>query len=283
MQPRQRRAILSAALDLPPGKEVTRDTVKAAIWSAFGFTDDSENRVSLVLAVVDAYTDARSRRAIHTWAGHEVPLPPLNADLAQHAAVRRTLTALTTSVNGYAQLQAQRQLHHGVIQVRPALSVVPLAEEHQEALASLIEPVVPVASSHRKTATKFDGDDLADFVKWLNSSKDKDDNSPIGILHPANAEDIDDDDENQPRYECNTCGAQKKEYEYYRSKSVKRGFDHQCKECKNKKGKEYRENKKQRQLVESLQEMTNQSNATGDKPDDIHSEDHGVTPVAEAS
>lgn len=62
MQPQQRRALLSNALNLPPGRAVNRDTVIAALWCTIGW-EANPQRVSRMLGVIDAYVDAKVRGA----------------------------------------------------------------------------------------------------------------------------------------------------------------------------------------------------------------------------
>jgi hypothetical protein len=296
MQPHQRRSILSTALDLQPGKEVTRDTVKAALWSTFGYTDESESRVALLLSVVDAYTDARSRRTIHHWAGSGQPLPPLNADLAQAAAVRRTLMLLTIPATISVPHQPTRlaagsreTVARGAA-TRPTLTVVPLPEEYQEALESLIENDVPPSRSRiepllaANTVSKF-----FDDVHWgsvvQTAPVDRSVKSADIAGDSARDNNDDDTDEDTTLYPCHVCGIPKQRGAYYRSSSIKRGFDGTCKECKGKKSKEYRQNKKNKELAQSLDEMVSQMNLASNSSDDVIAtvnNDDKMMPVIEA-
>lgn len=247
MQVYQRRAILSAALDLPPGKEITRDTVKAALWAAFGFSDESESRVSRLLAVIDAYTDVRSRRAIHIWANSGNSLPPISVDLAQHAAVRRMLTTFSASTGGPTQLR-------NTVTPPRALSVVPLPAEDERILAGLSEPLTPVPLQHTRLTPALSPDnELAKYARLVNVPVQAAASDADVVVDHRNDDDDDDDDDDALRYECNTCHVPKKQECFYRSKVVKRGFERMCKDCKNQKSKEYRSNKKKRELEEAVE------------------------------
>jgi hypothetical protein len=239
MQPYQRRNFLSAALNLQPGNDPTRDTVEAAIWAALGPLGD-ESRVSLLLSVIDAYSDARSRRAAVGWArqtGGE--LPPLGTDLAQTAAVRRSLESLSrlprtlTATAATArrpqfnrtdvpfQLPSQPQF-----QPRPHLAVAPAATGEPPAIitddawqaitaefsVTGVQPEEPVSSNNEHDA---DGNEL---------------------------------------FSCSTCPPGRNLHprsEFYKSSSNKRGFDYACKKCKGQKNKEWRDAKKKRQREEA--------------------------------
>lgn len=60
---RQRRQLLSRALDIPAGRSVTRDSMEAAIWHALGDTA-STTTVSWLLQWADRYAEARAHSAV---------------------------------------------------------------------------------------------------------------------------------------------------------------------------------------------------------------------------
>lgn len=221
MQSLQRRNLLSAALQLQPGRDPTRETVEAAIWAALGPAAD-ESRVSLLLAVIDAYSDARSRRAAASWA-HSTggTMPPPGADFAQSAAVRRSLDALA----GFRS---------------PAMALSAPLPVRQPSLISIA----------RETEQEPVQDDIADDsldavweeLRNVLTADEQPARRQLASSAPAAC-----DEDGVPLYSCSAdgCTGLKPETEFYKSKSSKRGFDYTCKSCKNKKNKAWRDKKRE--------------------------------------
>jgi len=256
MQSYQRRALLSAALQLQPGRDPTRETVEAAIWAALGSIGD-ESRVSLLLAVIDAYSDARSRRAAASWASSTGgTMPPLGADLAQSAAVRRSLDALA-SFRSPAMAPAMTPAMTPAM--APAMTPPTPLPVRQPSLMSV------VSETKREPVRDDLADDSFDAVwKELRNVLAIDDQSagrPLTSSIPAAH-----GKDGVPLYSCSTdgCTDLKPETEFYKSKSSKRGFDYTCKSCKNKKNKAWRD--KKRELEEREEQGKTKPNADSSAP-----------------
>lgn len=236
MQSYQRRNLLSAALQLQPGRDPTRETVEAAIWQALGPLGD-ESRVSLLLSVIDAWSDARSRRAAVTWArrtGGE--LPPLGTDIAQGVAVRRALDNLC-QLPRTAVIRVPREVPAAAVatasspepeQPRPYLSVISTD-------GILNEPAAVVSITDAVWAEM-----RAEFAPEAALELAPVPEPPAGDLVIS-----------EELFTCSGCPKLKPRTGFYKSSSNKRGFDYLCKECKGKKNKAWRDRKKQEQEQEA--------------------------------
>jgi hypothetical protein len=214
MQSQQRRAILAAALNVGPGRDPSRDTVEAAIWALTGPAAD-ESRVASLLAVVDAYSDARSRRAAAAWArrvGAEPP--PAGNDIAQFTSVLRSIERLAPRSRLASQSLPGPCEPAEVIQLRPA---------------------VAAAGSESKSDDEVWRELRASFT------------TSDAFEEPERGREDEDEDEDggaEPLYRCRKCDDPKPEGDYYRSKSTARGFSYTCKICHGARNKAYRDRKK---------------------------------------
>jgi hypothetical protein len=231
----QRRAVLSAALDLQPGRELSRDNIEAAIWAALGH-NAGESRVALLLMIVDAYSDSRSRKAIHTWYQKGTELPNPVPDMAQLVAVRRAMLQLGSMP---AMPPAEADAGYAAARLIKPAAARPTVSSRPSYLA--------VVSSSSSTGNDAAADDIA-----------TDDLADDGMIY----RDDEDDDDDEELYRCaGRCNELKPRSGFYNSKSVKRGFEYKCKKCKNAQNKKYRDDKKNRDASR---------NDTAVLPDDIN-------------
>lgn len=238
MQHYQRRKLLSAALQLPPGREPTRETVEAAIWQALGPLAD-ESRVSLLLSVIDAYSDSRSRRAAATWARQtDGVMPPLGTDIAQSIAVRRALDGLS---------QLPRATTTRVPQAAPPTMISPSPAGH----LSLVSDGTHGTSSATPAITDDIWNEISAEFGMANSPRHADPAPSASLSPPVPSSPRDashgDNEVGEELFSCNSCPISKPRSEFYKSASNKRGFDYICKRCKNQKNKDWRDRKKREQ------------------------------------
>jgi hypothetical protein len=208
MHSHSRKSLLSSALAIPPGSmAITRDTVEAALWQTVGW-DADDGLVSRLLAVIDAYADDRSRRAIATWlqAGRGDELPP-PASLTQLQAVRRQLQVIGMSDS--AADAARSQLWRSRVTRSPEFTTTrrtPLVAVRPAAVASQIYAAAPVSD-----------DDAGESSEVMQP-----------LLAPP------DDD---ALVECTSCRERGREplhplCDFYKDKSRKSGIAARCKRCK---------------------------------------------------
>lgn len=272
MRSYQRQNILSAALDLPPGREVTRDTLEAAI-RALCDPSDSDLKASLLLSVIDAYTDSRSRRAIYAWMEKNPGTMPSTAiDMAQSAATRRVLQSIagiaarqqTASQPPYAAPQAvpsrityprsvQRQSERNVTERRYTQAPQPRSQPQPQPTQRSTSIFGSIAAASIDAAT-IAAEDAAGITYQsgavsgsLGDTHVQDE--PVKPVSVPQSEGIPDElpDDPDVKYRCTKCGRDWPRSGFHRSSAVKRGFENQCKLCKNAQSAASRNRRKQRE------------------------------------